>query len=164
MHPPPKRVRGEVQTQAPASRKFPTHPKQYTNPKPTNPEEKPSNPPGGWLGSGAEEGRAKRRYASGRRMEPLIRGSPNGAFRRSRKGFGTQGGPQPSLRGNPPNGNILVGGGRENNSDPLSRGDRKGESPNQIPWGKPTGDVVLQGSAAPPPSKPKWAGMPRRRG
>ena len=33
--------------------------------------------------------------------------------------------------GNPPNGNILVGGGGETNRDPLSRGDRKGESPNQ---------------------------------
>ena len=31
-------------------------------------------PSGEWLGSGADEGRAKLRYASGRRMEPLIRG------------------------------------------------------------------------------------------
>lgn len=34
-------------------------------------------PHGGWLGSGADEGRAKLRYASGRRMESMIRGSPN---------------------------------------------------------------------------------------
>ena len=35
-------------------------------------------PPGGWLGSGADEGRAKLRKAPGRRREPLIRGCPNG--------------------------------------------------------------------------------------
>jgi len=32
-----------------------------------------ATPPGEWLGSGAEEGRAKLRYASGRRKEPMIR-------------------------------------------------------------------------------------------
>ncbi len=35
-------------------------------------------PSGGWLGSGTDEGRAKLRYASGKRMELLIRGLPNG--------------------------------------------------------------------------------------
>ncbi len=35
-------------------------------------------PPGGWLGLGAEEGRGKLRKASGRRMQPAIRGLPNG--------------------------------------------------------------------------------------
>jgi hypothetical protein len=33
---------------------------------------------GGWLGSDADEGRAKQRYARGRRMEPLNPGLPNG--------------------------------------------------------------------------------------
>jgi len=33
---------------------------------------------GEWLGSGADEGRAKLRNASGRRKEPVIRRSPNG--------------------------------------------------------------------------------------
>ena len=37
-----------------------------------------TTPSGGWLGSGAEEGRAKLRYAPGRRKEPLIRRLPNG--------------------------------------------------------------------------------------
>ena len=37
-----------------------------------------TTPPGGGLGSVAEDGRAKQRYASGRRMEPLIRRLPNG--------------------------------------------------------------------------------------
>ena len=35
-------------------------------------------PFGGLLGSGAEEGRAKLRYAPGRRKEPLNRRLPNG--------------------------------------------------------------------------------------
>jgi hypothetical protein len=35
-------------------------------------------PLGGWLGSGAEEDRAKLRYAPGRRREPKIRRSLNG--------------------------------------------------------------------------------------
>ncbi|NHW00128.1 MAG: hypothetical protein HA496_10945 [Thaumarchaeota archaeon] len=34
--------------------------------------------PGGWIGSTADEGRGKRRYAPGRSMHPLIRGSLNG--------------------------------------------------------------------------------------
>jgi hypothetical protein len=46
--------------------------------------------------------------------------------------------------GNPPNGNILVGGGRETNRDSLSRGDRKGRSSNQISAGKPQRDVGLR--------------------
>ena len=37
-----------------------------------------ATPFGGWLGSGAEEGRAKQRNVPGRRKEPLIRQSPNG--------------------------------------------------------------------------------------
>ena len=37
-----------------------------------------NRPLGGWLGSSAEEDRAKLRYASGRRMEPKIRRSSNG--------------------------------------------------------------------------------------
>ena len=37
--------------------------------------------------------------------------------------------------GNPPNGNILVGGGKETKRDSLSRGDRKGDSLNQIHQG-----------------------------
>ena len=45
--------------------------------------------------------------------------------------------------GNPPNGNILVGGGEETNRDPLSRGDRKGVSPNQTRRRRVGGDVVL---------------------
>lgn len=35
-------------------------------------------PAGGWLGSGADEGRAKLRKARGRRKEPWNPGSPNG--------------------------------------------------------------------------------------
>jgi len=50
-----------------------------------------------------------------------------------------------ALDGNPPNGNILVGGGREINRDPLSRGDRKGDSPNQTRRRRAGGDVGLQG-------------------
>ena len=99
-----------------------------------------TKPPGGWLGSGADEGRGKRRYARGRRMQPLNPGSPNGTSRYGRIARSvreTRG--EYSLRGvpngNPPNGNILVGGGKETKRDPLSRGDRKGESPNQIPTG-----------------------------
>ncbi len=47
--------------------------------------------------------------------------------------------------GNPPNGNILVGGGKETNWDPLSRGDRKGASPNQTCRRRAGGDVGLLG-------------------
>jgi hypothetical protein len=36
-----------------------------------------NKPISGWLGSSAEEGRAKLRYAPGRRKEPLIRRCPN---------------------------------------------------------------------------------------
>ena len=38
-------------------------------------------PSGGWLGSGAEEGRGKRRYARGRCKRPLNPGFPNGNSR-----------------------------------------------------------------------------------
>ena len=37
--------------------------------------------------------------------------------------------------GNPPNGIISVGGGRETNRDSLSSGERKGKSPNQTSQG-----------------------------
>ena len=37
-----------------------------------------ATPSGGWLGSGADEGRAKLRYAVVRRMDPLTHRSPNG--------------------------------------------------------------------------------------
>jgi len=58
--------------------------------------------------------------------------------------------PQRPVRGgNAGNGNILVPAGREAKRDPLSRGDRKGESPNQIPTGQPWGDVG-RGPGQPP--------------
>ena len=48
---------------------------------------------GGWLGLGAEEGRAKLRKALGRCREPLIQGYPNGTscLIDTPKGEGTRG-------------------------------------------------------------------------
>ena len=40
----------------------------------------------------------------------------------------------PSRSGNPPNGSILVGGGKETNRDSLSSSERNGNSPNRIPY------------------------------
>ena len=42
-------------------------------PTPIGPQLLQETPPGGWLGSDADEGRAKLRYATGRRKEPEIR-------------------------------------------------------------------------------------------
>jgi len=39
----------------------------------------------------------------------------------------------PSRSGNPPNGSILVGGGKETKWDSLSSSERNGNSPNRIP-------------------------------
>ena len=47
----------------------------------SSPASAASKPPGGWLGSGADEGRGKQRYARGRRMQPLNPGFPNGNSR-----------------------------------------------------------------------------------
>ena len=41
----------------------------------------------------------------------------------------------PSRSGDPPNGSILVGGGKETNWDSLSSSERNGKSPNRIPLG-----------------------------
>lgn len=45
--------------------------------------------------------------------------------------------------GNPPNWNILVGGGKENKSDTVSNVERKRHRTNWIPFGNLWGDVVL---------------------
>ena len=91
-----------------------------------------AKPRSGWLDSGGDEGRGKPRKSAGRRMQPWIRGCPNGETH-----------PQPFMGlwmytgfmpvyANPPKGNILVGGGKEINRDSLSTGEGKGRSPNRI--------------------------------
>ena len=78
------------------------------------------------LASGGEEGRDKLRKAAGRRKWPEIRGCPNGATRHA-EGMAPAG----EAGANPGNRNIQVPGGRENNSDTASSGERKRRSPNR---------------------------------
>ena len=78
-----------------------------------------------------EEGRGRQRNAAGRREQPWIRGCPNGETRRAEARH-----PQ-IAEANPANRNIQVAGGKENNSDPPSSGERKGASPNPGRRGAP---------------------------
>ena len=77
------------------------------------------------LAPGGEEGRGRPRKSAGRRERPLIRRCPNGATRRAQARHPSM------MEANPTNRNIPVVGGKENNSDPPSSGERKGASPNR---------------------------------
>jgi len=101
---------------------------------------------GEWLGSGADEGRAKLRNAPGRRKEPVIRGLPNR----------TSCSQERSVRnGNPRDRSILVRGGRETNRDALSKGDRRGHRANRTPRGNARGVWSLD-LGTPGPVNPKF--------
>ena len=77
------------------------------------------------MAPGGDEGRGRPRKTTGRRERPWIRGCPNGATRRAQARH------PPWGEANPMNRNIPVVGGKENNSDPPSSGERKGASPNR---------------------------------
>ena len=77
------------------------------------------------LAPGGDEGRGRPRKSTGRRERPQIRGCPNGATRHAQAWH------HPMGEANPTNRNIPVVGGKENNSDPPSSGERKGASPNR---------------------------------
>lgn len=102
---------------------------------------------------GGDEGRDKLRKARGSRKWALIPGCPNGATRPA------GGRPSTRVEANPPNRNIQVGGGRENNSDTASSGERKRQSPNPGRRGAP--GVVGPPRDAERIAEDAWKGAPQ---
>ena len=80
---------------------------------------------GGWLGLRAEEGRGKPRYRLGEAHAALDPRIPEWDFLEY----------APSRSGNPPNGSILVGGGKETKHGiPLVAASEEGEAQTEPAW------------------------------